>query len=271
MGEVIKPGDVDGDRFDRSRRIEWLDMDSIGEARVLVIGAGALGNEVGKDLVLSGFRDITIVDMDHVVGSNLSRCVFFSSADVATRSRKAQILAEGMNRLREDVSARWVADRVEEIPVEEFSKADIVLGCLDNIAARSYVNAASYAAGTLYVDGGMDGLIGKVMVVRPPDGACLACGMNRSHAKVANLRFSCTGSDVTFHEPRVPAEITTTSVIGAVMVREAIKHASGKDDLLLSNVFYYDGKINRSEELEVERDPLCAVHAERPATGIRNP
>ena len=84
--------------------------------------------------------------------------------------------------------------------------------------------------------------------------------MNRSHARVANVRYSCTGSEVTFHEPRLPAEITTTSVIGAVMVRELVKHVSGRDDLLLSNMFYYDGSRNCSEEWEIERDPDCVVH-----------
>lgn len=260
MEEVIRPGTADDDRLDRSRRIQWLDIDAVVRARVLMVGAGALGNEVAKNLVLSGFRDIRIVDMDRIEGSNLNRCMFFDSADAAARRRKAEVLAERVNRLCEDADVKWISRRVEEIPVKQFDEADVVVGCLDNIAARVYVNALSYAAGKVYVDGGMDGLIGKVMVVRPPDGACLACGMNRSHARVADVRFSCTGTEVTFHEPRLAAEVTTTSVIGAVMVREVLKHISGKNDLLLSNVFFYDGARNRSEELEVERNPDCTVH-----------
>ncbi|UCE90923.1 MAG: ThiF family adenylyltransferase [Methanobacteriota archaeon] len=271
MEEVIRPGAVDDDRLDRSRRVEWLDIDAVIEARVLMAGAGALGNEVAKNLALSGFRDIRIVDMDRIVGSNLNRCMFFNSDDASTRRLKAEVLADRVNTLCGDARATGIVRRVEEIPAEEFDAADIVIGCLDNIAARAYVNAATYAAGKLYVDGGMDGLIGKVMIVRPPNGACLACGMNRSHSRVADVRFSCTGSEVTFHEPRLAAEVTTTSVIGAVIVREAVKHVSGRSDLLLSNLFYYDGSRNRSEELEIEMNPDCAVHRERQATGIRNP
>lgn len=260
MEEVIRPNGLDDDRFDRSRRIDWLDVDAVFRARVLMVGAGALGNEVGKNLMLSGFRRITVVDMDRVVGSNLNRCLFFSRGDSERRRYKAEALVEGMERIGEEVEAEAVTQPVERVPPEIFGRHDIVFGCLDNIVARMHVNSHSYNAGVPYIDGGMAGLIGKVAIVRPPEGPCLQCGMNRSHARVAGIRFSCTGADVVFHEPRLAAEITTTSVISAVMVREALKLISGREDLLLSNTFYYDGGRNISEELEISVDPSCPVH-----------
>ena len=270
MEEMIRPGDTDGDRFDRSRRIAWLDIDAVFRAKVLMIGAGALGNEVGKNLVLSGFRDVTVVDMDRIARSNLSRCLFFGEEDAADARLKAEVLSEGMNAIADNGAVKPITAPIEECDPGLFVESDVVLGCLDNILARMHVNSQSYRSCKLYVDGGMEGFSGKVMVVRPPDGACLQCGMNRSHAKVAGLRFSCTGADTTFHEPRLASEITTTSLIAGIMVREVLKHVSGRDDILLSNSFYYDGKMNRAEELEVPLNPECPVHSLRPATGIRN-
>jgi molybdopterin/thiamine biosynthesis adenylyltransferase len=258
--EQLKLGAVDDDRFDRSRRIKWLDMDAVSRSRVLMVGAGAIGNEVGKDLVLSGFRRISIVDMDHVVGSNLNRCLFFCKEDASERRAKAEVVAEGMRRISPDATVEHIVGRVEDQPEGFFAEHDIVLGCLDNILARLHSNSHSYAAGRVYIDGGMEGFVGKVTVVRPPDGACVQCGMNKSHAKVAGLRYSCTGKDVVFHEPRLAAEITTTSIVSAVMVREALKQVSGKADMMLSNVFYYDGQRNVSEEIEISLDPACPVH-----------
>jgi len=260
MARPIRLGEADNDRFDRSRRIQWLDLDAVARSRVLMVGAGALGNEVAKDLALSGFRDMTIVDMDRVAGSNLNRCLFFSDEDASARRHKAEVVAEGVSALAPGCRPKPVVGRIEEMPASAFSSHDIVLGCLDNVDARIHVNAHAYASGRVYIDGGMEGLRGKVMVTLPPDGACLQCGMNRTHARVASLRFSCTGKDVVFHEPRLAAEITTTSIISAVMVREALKAASRRTDLMLRNSFFYDGERNASEELEVERDPECPIH-----------
>lgn len=256
-------GAADDDRFDRSRRVGWLDVDAISEAKALMVGAGALGNEVAKNLALSGVRRLTIVDMDRIVGSNLNRCLFFSCEDVSARRAKADVVAEGFRKLLPDSKPVPVVSRVEDLPDSIYREHDIVFGCLDNVNARVHVNSHAYTAGKIYIDGGMDGFIGKVMVAVPPDGACVQCGMNRTHANIAGLRYSCTGKGVVFHEPRLAAEITTTSLLSAVMVREGLKFLSGRRDLLLANVFYYDGQRNVSEEIEIPVDPKCPVHVLR--------
>ncbi len=260
MVETVSIGAADQARYDRSRRIKWLDLDSVFETSVLMIGAGALGNEVGKNLALSGFRKITIVDMDHVVGSNLNRCLFFTDEDVKNRCGKAEAVSRGIRRLSPEADPKPISSKIEDCPESLFNSSDVVFGCLDNVNARLHANAHAYHAGKPYIDGGIEGFLGKVMVSLPPAGACLQCGMNRSHAKVAETRFSCTGSEVVFHEPRVAGEITTTSVISAMMVREALKIVSGRRDLILANALYYDGQRNLCEEMEIDLNPTCPVH-----------
>lgn len=251
---------ADQDVFDRSRRIGWLDLEAVSKTRVLMAGAGAIGNEVGKCLALSGFTRVTVVDMDHVVASNLNRCLFFTREDAEEKRMKAEVVARGIEKLSARTRARAVVSRLEDLPDEFYEGFDVVLGCLDNISARIHANSHAYRAGKVYIDGGMDGFIGKVMVCAPPDGPCVQCGMNRSHSKVANLRFSCTGEGVVFHEPHLAAEITTTSIISGVMVRECLKVASGSRASVLRNAFYYDGRRNVSEEIEVPLDPRCPNH-----------
>jgi len=258
--ETLKAGYQDSDRLDRSKRLGWFDSDAISSARVLVVGAGAIGNETAKNLVLAGFRKITLVDMDHIVRSNLNRCLFFSELDASGKRLKVDVVAEGMKRLDPEISVGTHSKPVQEMPDDFIPSHDIVLGCLDNLAARLHINSRAYAAGIPYVDAGTDGFVGKVMVVLPPDGACVECGANRSHAKIVQQRFSCTGSDVTFFAPKLAAEITTTSVVSAVQVREAMKLVCGKNEMTIKNVAYYDGSRNVFDELEVQTNPDCPNH-----------
>jgi molybdopterin/thiamine biosynthesis adenylyltransferase len=258
--EMLKAGYQDSDRLDRSKRLGWFDSEALAKVRVLVVGAGAIGNETAKNLVLAGFKKFTLIDMDHVVMSNLNRCLFFSELDASEKRLKVDIVADGMRRLDKSVSIETHSRPVQEMADGFIPSHDLVLGCLDNLAARLYINSRAYVAGIPYVDAATDGFVGKVMVVLPPDGACLECGANRSHAKIVQQRFSCTGSDVTFFAPKLAAEITTTSVVSAIQVREAMKLVCGKKELAIKNVAYYDGNRNVFDELEIQTNPDCPNH-----------
>ena len=257
---VLRAGYFDADKFERSKRIGWFNFDLIRKEKVLVVGAGALGNEVIKNLVLSGYRRITLVDMDHVVYSNLNRCIFFSEEDSRKKRFKAEVVARRAALLDPAVKITPHIRRIEELPEGFIRGHGLVFGCLDNIAARLHLNAHTYPRGIPYIDGATLGTIGKVQVVLPPETPCLECGMNRTHMKILEKRFSCTGRDVTFFDPKMAAEITTTSVIAAVSVREALKLTNGQRDLCIRNMFYYDATRNVADVLQIDRNPNCPHH-----------
>ena len=251
--DTVSAGFEDKDRYDRQKRIEWMDMDGISSANVLVAGAGALGNEVVKNLVLSGFRRITVVDMDDIVLSNLNRCLFFRDDDVRIRM-KSEVVAERASELAPDVEITPIVGRIQDVDVEPF---DVILGCLDNILARLDVNAAACFYGTPYIDGATDGMRGKVHVVLS-EGPCLQCVTNRTHVKTMELRHTCTGNSM--FTPHTASDVTTTAIVAAMQVREAMKVASGHTELCLTNVTYYDGTICDMFTAEADVDPSCPNH-----------
>lgn len=251
---MITVGYVDDDRFDRMKRIDWIDIEGIHNARCLVVGAGALGNEVVKNLVLAGFRDITIIDMDDIVMSNLSRCLFFRGSDIG-KGMKSEIVAERASALDPDARITSKVMKVQDLEEWDF---DIVLGCLDNISARMHVNAHAYYHRIPYVDGATDGMNGKIQTILP-GGPCLQCTLNRTHVREMEHRFTCTGNG-TVYVPRTASDITTTAVIAGMQVREAMKIASKRADLCIKNITYYYGTSGETETLEVAVDPDCQNH-----------
>ncbi len=247
--------------MERSRRVGWIDVDRLRESKALIIGAGALGNEVAKNLVLSGIGEITIVDMDRVALSNLNRCLFFREEDARLRSFKAEALADRVREMSASCRVRGIVSKVEALDENVLQSSDVVLGCLDNIAARLHVNAHCSHHGRPLIDGGTLGTSGKVQVVISPEWPCLQCSMNRTHFRTMERRYSCTGSDTVFFEPKLAAEITTTSVIAAIQVRESIKVLCGQQDRCLHHLLHYNGLTNQVLELEVPLDPECPMHS----------
>src|SRR3954462_8103534 len=83
--------DDEHDRYHRQTLISWWDQDRLRSATVIVVGAGALGNELVKHLALAGVGRVVVADFDHIENSNLARCVFFRESDDGRP--KAEVLA----------------------------------------------------------------------------------------------------------------------------------------------------------------------------------
>ena len=257
---VLRADRLNEDKYERTKRIPFLDIDKIQNARILMVGCGAIGNEVAKNLVLAGFRNLSIIDMDYIVRSNLNRCLFFTDLDADKKRLKAEVIAEKIKQMDSEVKVEHYSKKIEDMPEDFIPSHNVVLGCLDNVGARLHLNAHSYYNKIPYIDAATLGLVGKVQVVIPPETSCLECGMNKTHMKIMEKRFSCTGTDITFFEQKMPAEITTTAIVSAIQVRETLKIVSGHGDKTIRNLFYYDGKRNVSDELEIDINPDCPHH-----------
>lgn len=215
------------DRYERLTAIDWWDGTLIRGARAIVAGAGALGNEVVKNLVLLGWGTVVVVDRDVVEASNLTRSLFFNTADVG--DLKAPALAESAMRLNPDSRVLGLAGDLRAVlSAGLVQRADLVFGCLDNLGARVALSQLARRAGRLMIDGGLTTWEGTVQLFAPdsPDApaACFACGLTEDDVRQLTLRHSCLA-----YERRalaaggVPTTPTVTSAVAAMMVQEAVK------------------------------------------------
>jgi molybdopterin/thiamine biosynthesis adenylyltransferase len=180
---VLRADRLNEDKWDRTKRMGFLDIEKIQNAKVLMVGCGAIGNEVAKNLILEGFRNITIIDMDYIVRSNLNRCLFFTDLDADKKRLKAEVISEKMMAMDPDVKVEHHSKKIEDMPEDFIPSHDVVLGCLDNVGARLHINAHCYYNKVPYIDGATLGLVGKVQVVYPPETLAVPARISHSSSR----------------------------------------------------------------------------------------
>jgi molybdopterin/thiamine biosynthesis adenylyltransferase len=255
--------DDDHDRYHRQSLITWWDQELLDGASVLVVGAGALGNELVKNLALIGVGRIVVVDFDEIESSNLSRCVFFRDGDDGRA--KAQVLAERAGELNTDTEIiPLVGDVRMAIGLAVFAEVDLVLGGLDNREARLFVNQACWKTGTPWVDGAIEGLMGVVRVFVPPTGACYECTLGERDYELMAARRTCamlTREEI--RSGRTPTTATTSSVVAGMQAQEAVKllHRERLGAPALAGAgFQFVGLTHESYVVRYSRREECLAH-----------
>lgn len=210
------------DRYKRIRQLGW-DPQLLSQAHILVVGAGALGNEVLKNLALLGVGMITVVDMDEIESHNLTRSVLFRSSDVG--KSKATTAAQRVLEINPDAQVCPIVGPVQEsLGLGAFLRFDAVLGCLDNGQARFDVGRGCWQTNTLFVDAGLDHLNGDVRVYLPPDSACFACNLSKERRQTLGNRHRCLQLRMLDDRPAIPTAPTISSFAAGWQTQIAVKY-----------------------------------------------
>ncbi len=249
----------DEGRYHRQTLVDWWDQQRVRSARILVVGAGALGNEILKTLALIGAGHVLVYDMDAIERSNLSRGVLFRDGDEG--AKKAGVAARRMRELNPEVLAHAREENlVHRAGLGVFLWADVVISGVDNREARIFINAACAGTGRAWVDGAIEGLSGVVRAFRPRDGPCYECTMSAVDRKLVAERRSCAllARDAV-SLGRVPATATAASVIGALQVQEALKILHGQP-ALVGEGLHLDGFAAEASRVRYPRRDECPGH-----------
>lgn len=156
--------------------------DRVACLTVLVAGAGALGNEVIKNLTLMGVGRVLIVDRDRVEPSNLTRSVLFCTPDIerhlARATWKVELAAQRVGEMNPDVQATPYAREIADVGLGIVRQADVVFSCLDNEMARLELSWMCTRVNRPLIDGGLsnvDPSSGMVSLFPGAEGPCYAC------------------------------------------------------------------------------------------------
>ncbi|KAM7201182.1 ubiquitin-activating enzyme E1 3 [Naviculisporaceae sp. PSN 640] len=147
----------------------------IKQARVLMVGAGGIGCELLKNLALSGFGEIHIVDLDTIDLSNLNRQFLFRHEHI--KKSKALVAKEAAEKFNPNVKIIAYHANIKEsqFNIDWFSSFTLVFNALDNLEARRHVNKMCLVADVPLIESGTTGFNGQVQVIKKGVTACYDC------------------------------------------------------------------------------------------------
>ncbi|MBP5398323.1 MAG: ThiF family adenylyltransferase [Bacteroidales bacterium] len=229
--------------------LSFIPARNVADAHIMVVGCGALGNEVIKNLCLVGIGHITLVDFDRVENDNLCKSILFTREDALQGRRKVDAAADAVRRLSPDTEVEcFFGDIAHDVGLGVFARTSVVIGCVDNRWARYCINRNCLRVGIPWVDGGLGELEGTARVFRPGEN-CYACNLGEQGRKELQQRLPCPGIvRRNLSAGKAPTSVLSASVIAAIQVQETLKLLcpqaleEGRVRSLCGHIFHYEGE-----------------------------
>ena len=170
---------------------EDLVIEALEKSKILVIGAGGLGCEILKNLALSGFKDIHVIDMDIIDVSNLNRQFLFRQSDVG--KSKAEVAAAFVEKRVPGVQIIPYNGKIQDKDEEYYMQFKLVICGLDSIEARRWINSLLHdlvdeenpESLKPLIDGGTEGFKGQARVIIPTMTSCIECQLSMHAPRAA--------------------------------------------------------------------------------------
>jgi adenylyltransferase/sulfurtransferase len=240
-----------------SRHIVIPEIGGVGQkkinaAKVLVLGAGALGSPIAFYLTAAGVGKLGIVDSDAAELSNLQRQILHTSKDIGrpkTASAKEKLTALNPDVEIVEYPVRLTSKNIMEI----IADYDLVVDGTDNFPTRFLANDACVIAKKPLVHGAILRFDGQVLTILPQKGPCYRC---------------------IFREPPPPGAVPSCQeagvlgavpgIVGAIQATEAIKIILDKGNLLVGRLLLIHALDMSFRVVNTRKDPRCPVCGQEP-------
>jgi len=225
----------------------------IGQARVLLVGAGGLGCPAAIYLAAAGIGTLVLMDDDVVELSNLQRQILHATRCIG--QAKVDSAAAALHALNPLARVQTRAQRAtaQNLP-HLLQNVDLALDCTDNRATRYALNRAARMARIPLVSGGASSFSGQLAVFdfREPNSPCYAC-----------LFPEDIGADEACATTGVFAPLA--GVVGALQAGEALKLLCGMGEGMGGQLLTIDARTMHFQRMAFGRDPSCRVCGAGPA------
>ncbi len=244
------------ERYLRHQLIPGWQQDKLETARVVIIGMGALGNEVSRILAMSGVRELILCDPDIVETSNLSRTLLFRESDVGqlkvdAAARALRDLTPGV-----DVTIRPFPF-VHGVGLAELRDAGVVLSCLDSRAGRLQLAGRCQLVRAACIDGGTHPWGGELRpyLKKDPEAPCYCCSLTPADRAIADIPMHCMDIN---DKAEAGAAAPSSAMIGTWMAMVATRYLMGFE--FPPDILKIDGGSGLISPIKQKRDPECPFH-----------
>jgi molybdopterin/thiamine biosynthesis adenylyltransferase len=245
------------DRYSRQERFYGIGKEGqqrLALAKVLILGAGALGSAIAETMVRAGVGKVIIIDRDYVEWSNLQRQSLYSESDAEHMLPKAVAAARRLQSINSSVTVDGIIADVTVEEIQEYTVGvDLILDASDNFEVRMMLNDISAKERIPWIYGACAGSSGLSMTVVPGESACLHCLLEELDA----------GSDTCDAVGIIQPAVQMTA---AYQTAEALKWLSGSKHTLRGTLVSFDLWDNRHVSIDTKqlRRVDCLTCGEQP-------
>ncbi len=219
----------------------------IGQARVLVVGAGGLGSPIAFYLAAAGIGTIGLIDADTVDLSNLQRQIIHHTADIGRP--KVLSAEEKIHAMNSDVKVVSYQKHLDaENALSIFSAFDYVIDGTDNFPAKFLINDAAFFSKKPLVHGGILRFDGQIITILPDESACYRCIFPSLPPE--GLVPSCQEAGVLG---------ALAGLIGTLQATEVLKLILGIGKPLSNRILTYHALETSFREISIKRNPDCPL------------
>ncbi len=229
-------------RYDRQKRfrpIGEVGQQRLNQARVAIVGVGALGTHVASWLTRAGVGFLRLVDRDLVEDTNLQRQILFDERDADGYTPKALAAVQKLRATNSGVSLEAVTADLNWRNAEQLlSDVDVIVDGTDNLAARRLINDVSVKLGIPWAYGGVVSSYGSAAFFIPGETPCFACLYPQTEAD--NAPDTCDTVGVI-----APA----VAMVAALQAADTMKWLVGDQASIVRGMHHVDGWAGTLEEI----------------------
>lgn len=254
---------MNNQRYLRNNLVDWFSQEAVQKLSVGIIGCGAVGNEVVKNLALLGVGRLDVYDFDKIEVHNLTKSVLFRESDIGRN--KSDVAAERAMEIDPNISVRsFPGDFWDVMKLDVLQKYDVVICCVDNFEARLRINRLCVLLSVDLIDTGIDSRFVNVNVYpfsKSREVACYECNLPPGVYQQVEKRYSCGWlRRISYIEKIIPTTTITASIAGAIAASYALRLKAGDTK---SKRIFGDSILGIFSQTDLASNPTCPTCSDR--------